>query len=1143
MQGQSHHAGRRTSRAALISVAAALALTALPSTPAAPRALAAVPTAIVHGDGIGLDSTSRPVAPGVELTSFERLESDKWLRADALSVDLGGSARVDYLADKVSDRETVADLAEAHDPGEGRRTVAALNADFFDINETGAPLGPGLDNGQVTHSPSAGAEEAVGIGAATAEGSAGRLLKLYFQGTLTLPGGPHPLQALNAANVPAGGIGAYTSQWGSADRALTVDGASRTTEVTVRDGRVATVSATPATGPIPADTTVLLGDDAGADTLAALNPGDPVAMEYRPVTDGGEVPRTAVGGRGVLVLDGVAQNWEGRPNNASAARTAVGFSRDGRTMHVLTVDGRSGDTGGVTLTELALMMKQLGAHSALNLDGGGSSTLLARAPGSDTPRLENTPSDGFERVVPNGLAITAPDGSGTLKGFWLTPTADPARAPSADQVPGGHPDRVFPGLHRALTAAGHDETYGPADGTPADWTSSDPGVGAVDSGGLFTARSGGTAEITAHRGAAKGTTTLTVLGALDRVRPSSERVGLKDPHDTGGFGLVGWDAAGDSAPIDPADVHLDYDRDLFTLTPDPAAGGFTVRARTAQPFASGQVTATVQGRSTALAVTVGLHEQSVAAFDDAAQWTYTTARASGSVAPEPQGHEGQGLRMAYDFTQSTATRALYAVPPAEIPVPGQPRSFGLWVKSDGKGAWPSLHLKDAAGVTQVLRAPYLTEPGWQQLTFEVPRGIAYPLRVVRFYLAETVPAHQYSSEVVIDELTAQTPPDADLPPQPTVADPLITTAADVQGRAWRYAVMSDAQFVSREPDSDLVRAARRTLREIKAAHPDFLVVNGDLVDEGSPADLDLAHRILDEELGDELPWTYVPGNHEVMGGRIENFVAEFGAPQRTFDHKGTRFVTLDTSRLTLRSGGYPQIQELRRQLDTAAADPAVSSVTVIAHVPPRDPTPQKGSQLGDRKEADLLEDWLGDFRRRTGKGALFIGAHVGTFHAERVEGVPYLVNGNSGKNPATPPDRGGFTGWSLIGVDPVSAGQRLAARLRPWSGGPDWVDVQTRAHVDALTLDAPARLRAGATGQVTATVLQDARRVPVAWPLSADWTGTPNLWIGPARTAPAGSAAAYDPATGTLTGLRPGSGTLTVTVNGIPTAAQVTVYR
>ncbi|WP_106982485.1 phosphodiester glycosidase family protein [Streptomyces megasporus] len=1080
-----------------------------------------------------LSRTTRPVAPGTTLTSFDRLESDKWLRADALSVDLDGGAEVDYLSDAVSDRATVSELAARHDPGDGRRTVAAFNADFFDINETGAPLGPGLDEGEVTHSPAPGVTEAVGFG----PDSAGRILDLYFTGTLTLPDGTEPLAAYNAANVPAGGIGAYNARWGEADRALTVDGAAEVTEVTVADGRVTAVDDEPGDGPIPEGTTVLLGRDAGAKALAELAPGEAVSWEYELRTeDGGKTPTTAVGGRGVLVVDGEPQNWEGRPNNAAAPRTAVGFSADGTTMHVLTVDGRQAASGGVTLTELAVLMHELGAHNALNLDGGGSSTLVVREPGSDTPRVENSPSDGVEREVPNALAVTAPDGSGRLEGFWVEPVADPALAPSADNVPGGHPERVFPGLTRTLTAAGHDETYGPASGAPR-WRSTRPDVGRVDGDGVFRARAKGSTEVVAHRGRARGSTTLTVLGPLERIVPTRERVGLAEPGATADLGFVGFDAEGHSAPIEPTDVRLDYDRSLFRVEADPASGGFTVTANGDTGSVSGTITATVAGRTTVLAVTVGLEDRPVAAFEDAAEWTLTTARASGSLAPEPEGHEGTGLRMTYDFTQSTATRAAYANPPGgDLPVPGQPQSFTLWLKGDGHGAWPSLHLVDGEGTSQVLRGPYVTWTGWRRITFEVPAGTAYPLRVRRFYVTETRPAEQYRGEVVVDGLTARVPPDVELPAARAHHDPLISTAADTAGRDWRFAVVSDAQFVARDPNGAAVRQARRTLREARAARPDFVVINGDWVDEGAPEDLAFARRVIEEELGAEVPWYYVPGNHEVMGGSVDHFRAEFGATHRSFDHKGTRFVTLDTSSLTLRGGGWAQLRQLRERLDAAAEDDGIDSVVVLAHVPPRDPTPQRASRLTDRLEADLLEDWLGDFRRRTGKGVAFIGSHVGVFHASRVDGVPYLINGNAGKAPAAPAAAGGFSGWSLVGVD------RDARR--------DWISVRTHAHVDGLSLDAPRTVAVGGEpGKVLAHVVQGsgstARTVPVGWPLSADWSGSAGLCVEEAERARGRGrcVAALDPEAGTLTGLRPGTVTLAVTVSGERRETTVAVVR
>jgi hypothetical protein len=541
-------------------------------------------------------------------------------------------------------------------------------------------------------------------------------------------------------------------------------------------------------------------------------------------------------------------------------------------------------------------------------------------------------------------------------------------------------------------------------------------------------------------------------------------------------------------------------------------------------------------------VTVGLTDVPVAGFDDAASWTFSQARASGAVAPAP-GRTGTGLRMTYDFSQSTGTRAAYANPPAWIPVAGQPQAFGVWIHGNGTGEWPSLHLHDAQDTQHVLRGPFIDWKGWRYVEFTVPSGVQYPVRVRRFYVAETNAAAKYTSEVVIDDLVAKVPPTVDVPAEAPRTDRVVLRDGTVDGAPWRFAVMSDAQFVAAAPDSDLVAQARRTLREVKAAKPDFLVINGDLVDTAYPADFALAKRLLDEELGGEIPFHYVPGNHEIMGAPISNFRAVFGDTERVFDHEGTRFVTLNSSTGTLRGGGFDQIRMLRSALDSAAGDDAVGSVVVMHHHPPRDPGAAKASQLGDRKEAALLEQWLADFQHRTGKGALFVGGHVGQFHADRVDGVPYVVNGNSGKGPSSPADQGGFTGWTEFGVDPVTPAEADRARRNPLAEGPHWVAAAFHPHVDALALAAPATVAVGAGVPVTATVTQPGgRTVPVAAPVSADWSASPNLHIGSAAGLKPWHVARFDPVTGHLTVLRPGASVkLAVDVNGVHAEATITL--
>lgn len=112
---------------------------------------------------------------------------------------------------------------------------------------------------------------------------------------------------------------------------------------------------------------------------------------------------SVVGGRPALVRGGedVAPTKGGLCANRHP-RTAVGLSEDGRTLIILVVDGRSALSTGMTCAELSELLMELGAHDALNLDGGGSSALWIRGRG-----VVSRPSDGLERPVANHLAIRA----------------------------------------------------------------------------------------------------------------------------------------------------------------------------------------------------------------------------------------------------------------------------------------------------------------------------------------------------------------------------------------------------------------------------------------------------------------------------------------------------------------------------------------------------------------------------------------------------------------------------------------------------------------------------------------------------------------------------------------------------------------
>ncbi|PRH78846.1 hypothetical protein C6N75_12890 [Streptomyces solincola] len=348
-------------------------------------------------------------------------------RAHLLSVDLdraGVSLGLLYPG-AVAARSALSSLAD------GAAAVGGVNGDFFHLTETqhpgvpatGAPVGPAVADGRALKAavpraqrygpalpPGANARQVWGVGT---DGTA-RLGELTLDGAVSSAAGAWPLGGLNQYALAEGSVGLFTSDWGSAPRARAVCGSdarrdapcvSDAYEVTVRAGRVVSAASAPGGGTIPDGTLVLVGREKGADRLRELAVGERVRVRYGLVAAGGGAPfRFAVGGFPVLRGGAPVPGLDG---TVAAVRTAAGIGESGRRVWLLALDGSPGFRDGLTLAELAGVLAGLGASEAVNLDGGGSSTLVARDAGASAVRVLNHPSGGAQRPVPNGVGVFA----------------------------------------------------------------------------------------------------------------------------------------------------------------------------------------------------------------------------------------------------------------------------------------------------------------------------------------------------------------------------------------------------------------------------------------------------------------------------------------------------------------------------------------------------------------------------------------------------------------------------------------------------------------------------------------------------------------------------------------------------------------
>ncbi|MFI0944252.1 phosphodiester glycosidase family protein [Streptomyces sp. NPDC021020] len=1096
----------------------------------------AVPAPPATG-GIPLANTVEQTGPGISLQHVKALDRKGWYDAHFLTVDLSDHAVSTNLLTSGPAASGGPLSAAANKAG----AVAGVNGDFFDIGNSNAALGGDVQDGKVVKSADAtGNRKHVGV----SQDGIAQLVDLTVDATAAFGGTDHTVLSLNAANgggVPADGLVAFTSAWGTYSRNTGLTGVAndQIAEVLVEKGAV--VSVTPngpaGSGAVPADGFVLVGRGAAAAALRTLRPGDPAKLSYALADQAARTMKFALGHGGTIVSGGQAVPGL---DTSIAPRTALGFKDGGHTLVLATWDGPGGTgKGGVGIDEEARDLAALGVQTAVNLDGGGSTTIVARSLGEDDATVRNVPSDGQERNDPNGVGVFVAPGDGKLHQLLVKP------APGAAAADGGV--KVFPGMRRALVAEGVDDHLTPVTVAPGSVHWSAPGASVKD--GTLTVRPGayGTVTVTAHDGRAKAERKVTVLGAVDSVELSSKLLSIADatPADAVTVSVTGRDAQGYTAPIDPRDLGLDYDHSVVDITPVDGKLRITPLAA-----AGTLLTVTAGGRSVQLPITIGVQTKTVYDFDDnvLARW-HNNSTAATTFSADPD-----GLRI--DFAAMRNVGISAASSDRRVAVPGQPLRLRVRIKSsisvpsgltylgyyDGKGAGNGVY---GTGLT--------AGPDWQYATFTLPANTVFPISVSSFQGINTNVAQQKAGTFVLDRIEADIPTPVDLPAQaPLRADPLVSDDGSLlQGRStWNFATLSDVQFTADNPA--LSQVATAAIARIRTTDPDLIVLNGDITDRGLPQDLALARQVLTDAgcdlipVGQEppanstpdprsgsVPCYYVPGNHESYGlnnvqSDLTNFTAEFGQPYRTFDHKGTRFILLASSLGTLHGTDFDQLPMMQKALADAEKDPSVHNVMVFAHHPVDDPAETKSSQLGDRDEVALVEGMLTHFRDTTGKGAAMVGSHAQIADVHRLEGVPYVVLPSSGKDPYGTPDRGGFTGWADWSVDAhANAGQQ-------------WLETDVHAFAQSVTLDTPDTLRVGGTAQLSGSIVQPegvgtgTRVVPLAYPMTIDWGGSPSLAIGSGKKAVDdarhhGKTAILDPATHTLTALRPGTVTVTVT--------------
>ncbi|WP_340004239.1 phosphodiester glycosidase family protein [Paenibacillus sp. FSL K6-0276] len=645
---------------------------------------------------------------------------------------------------KVYGMKGVTEMASYAD-APGNRVIAGVNGDFYEISgfATGVPNGLFMDDGVILNS----SISAFTFGLKEDGSSIYGVPKLTKN--ITINGKTTNLTSINRYR-NTNDLVLYTENYNTSTKS-TNEGDEVVLDIVegeVKSGqtlklRVSEIRNNQGNSPLAKGKVILSANGTSRSVLQGLSVGDMVTANFALSGEWNEV-RVAIGGEGPLVKDGVVQQGVGPLG--FHPRTAIGTKADG-SLVLFEVDGRSpGFSEGVDTEELGNILKDMGVVNAMNLDGGGSSTFVARMPGTTGVKMMNQGSDGYERKTGNGLLVvnTAPEQSAASK-LVVHPNAE----------------RILQGSSFVFKAAGVDEN-----GHPAPYSSTlnwqvDSSLGNIDGNGVFTAgTSAGTGKVTVEAGPVKGSGEIEVVDKLTELKFPDE---IKT-YTSGATAQLTIKALRNGQVIQ-ADNHSFNWRVEGEIGTVDENGLFQA---TSENGKNGKIFANYGDVETSFEVNVGLPPVILEDFENGIDKYIASSAAANSVAIQEVTDQDfvrsgdKALKLEYDFVNKTGTSGAYLAASSaanRILIPGYPEKISMWIYGDGKKHWLRGQIRDgnnaAVPVDFTDQVNGVSWTGWKYVEVSVPKGKTTPLTMdmpVRYM--ETSNLNKTAGAIYVDDIRA-----------------------------------------------------------------------------------------------------------------------------------------------------------------------------------------------------------------------------------------------------------------------------------------------------------------------------------------------------------------------------------------------------
>ena len=349
-----------------------------------------------------------PIAPGVVRYKYEVTRDKKNAQTNVVTVDLNNPyIKINTVAGggTYTNKATVSQMADR------TNAVALVNGDFFTMQLQGVPLGASIIDGDMKSSPAVLTDIwSFGID----ENNTAFIDSTKFVGSVTAPNGKsYPIDGLNKTFYwyqPSkeysheSKIQMYNSFWSSKSRGDKTAGEVLLSE----DNLVEQIVYRKNIDMKIPEGKKILQVSGGSERFMRENVKVGDKLQINTNIEPNRNWKMMIGGHALLVENGAIKKYTKDVNSIGGvrARTAVGISQDGKTVYIVSAEGRTNRSPGLSLNELSQFMLDLGAYKAMNLDGGGSTAMAVRNLGDlKRTRVTNPEKNAGERKVVNGLGV------------------------------------------------------------------------------------------------------------------------------------------------------------------------------------------------------------------------------------------------------------------------------------------------------------------------------------------------------------------------------------------------------------------------------------------------------------------------------------------------------------------------------------------------------------------------------------------------------------------------------------------------------------------------------------------------------------------------------------------------------------------